>query len=76
MPINLKIMAHKIFNNFMWPVTVAKKSPFDSSRMIGASVSRNINYLAIGTNAGHILFYDVLTGNICKEFYVHNNPVR
>lgn len=36
----------------------------------------NVNYLAIGTNAGHILFYNVLTGAICKEFSVHNNPIR
>lgn len=65
-----------MLNNFLWPVTVAKKCPHESIRYVDAVTSEYVNYLAIGTNAGHIVFYNVLTGSICKEFYVHNNPVR
>lgn len=76
-PINLKIVAHKMLNNFVWPVTVAKKCPAEmAARVVNPAIAELINYLAIGTNGGHILFYNVQTGSICKEFYVHNNPVR
>ncbi|KAK7571105.1 hypothetical protein V9T40_014709 [Parthenolecanium corni] len=75
-PVNVKLTAHKMLNNFTWPVTVAKKCPHESVRSVDGIISEHVNYLAIGTNAGHIIFYNVLTGSICKEFYVHNNPVR
>lgn len=76
MPANLRITTHKILNNFTWPITVVKKCPTDMMKNITSSLIENINYLAIGTSAGHILFYNVLTGAVCKEFSVHNNLVR
>ncbi|XP_065217428.1 WD repeat-containing protein 11-like [Planococcus citri] len=76
MPTNLRIITYKILNNFNWPITVVKKCPADMMRNITSNLADNINYLAIGTSAGHILFYNVLTGAICKEFSVHNNLVR
>lgn len=65
-----------MLNNYIWPVTAIKKCPTDSIRSLAAAASEQINYLAVGTHGGHILFYNVLTGSICKEFAVHNNFVR
>ena len=76
MPTNLRVITRKILNNFTWPITVVKKCPTDMMRNITSNLIENINYLAIGTSAGNILFYNVLTGAVCKEFSVHNNVVR
>lgn len=75
-PLNMQIITSKMLNNYMWPVTAIKKCPTDSIRSLAAAASEHINYLAVGTHGGHILFYNVLTGSICKEFAVHNNFVR
>lgn len=75
-PGNIRLKAVKLWNNFVWPVTAIKKCPMDAVQTLVAASSEHVNYLAIGTHNGHILFYNVLTGFICKEFSIHNNSVR